>query len=78
MANAWLKHIKRWRAEQGEGMKYKDVLIEARKTYTSVVGSTTRRAPKAKMVKEHRMPQYYQGRILLRILRLLLRGRYTI
>ena len=48
MANAWIEHVKRWRAEYGQGMKYKDVLIEARKTYVPVAGSTTTRAPKAK------------------------------
>lgn len=51
MANAWLEHVKQWRAQHGEGMKYKDVLIEARKSYTPVTNSVTK-APKATKAKK--------------------------
>jgi hypothetical protein len=36
MANLWLEHVKQWRAEYGQGLTYKQVLIEARKSYTPV------------------------------------------
>ena len=35
MANPWLVHVKAFRAKHPD-MKYKDILVEARKTYTPI------------------------------------------
>ena len=57
MANAWIEHVKRWRAEHGQGMKYKDVLIEARKTYVPVAKPATFKVPKAKGKRVKSLPR---------------------
>jgi hypothetical protein len=36
MSNPWLTHVMNWRKQYGEGLTYKQVLIEARKSYTPV------------------------------------------
>ena len=57
MANAWIEHVKRWRAEHGQGMKYKDVLIEARKTYVPVAKPATFRVQKARSKRAKSLPR---------------------
>jgi hypothetical protein len=36
MANPWLEHVAQYRQQYGQGLTYKQVLIEARKSYTPV------------------------------------------
>jgi hypothetical protein len=36
MNNPWLTHVMQWRKRHGDGLTYKEVLIEARKSYTPV------------------------------------------
>jgi curved DNA-binding protein CbpA len=36
MSNPWLDHVAQWRKQYGNGLTYKQVLIEARKSYTPV------------------------------------------
>jgi len=44
MANPWLEHVKKFRTTHPD-MKYKDVLVEARKTYTPVSKSASAKTP---------------------------------
>jgi hypothetical protein len=36
MSNPWLTHVMNWRKQYGKGLTYKQILIEARKSYTPV------------------------------------------
>jgi hypothetical protein len=36
MSNPWLTHVMNWRKQYGNGLTYKQILIEARKSYTPV------------------------------------------
>lgn len=36
MANPWLEHVAKWKEKHGQGLTYKQVLVEARKSYTPV------------------------------------------
>jgi hypothetical protein len=36
MSNPWLDHVAQWRKQYGNGLTYKQVLIEARKSYTPI------------------------------------------
>jgi hypothetical protein len=36
MSNPWLEHVAQWRKQYGNGLTYKQVLIEARKSYTPI------------------------------------------
>ena len=50
MANPWLEHVKQWRKQYGQGMEYKQVLIQARASYTPVKkgsGLSASRPPRA-------------------------------
>jgi hypothetical protein len=49
-SNPWLIHVMNWREKYGQGLTYKDVLIEARKSYTPVKkGSGFKIIPKSIM-----------------------------
>lgn len=62
MANRWIEHVKKTRANMRNGVSLKEVLIAAKKTYRSAVSTTTTHSNTHKKGKAHGKSRKTRGR----------------